>query len=108
MITSQPPRRAVAALFAVAAALGVTGCQTDGPQPISHVTCRPGSITIDLTNTGDRSARYTVTVAIKSAGTTFSVQYSSNAIEPGKTGRVTDDRPDDDETCTVTKVEVFS
>lgn len=108
MINRQQQRRIAAALLAAGALLGSTGCADSGPQPVTQVTCRPGAITIDLTNTGDRPARYTVTVAIDSAGTTFSVQYSSNTIQPGRTDRVADERPDDKETCTVTKVEVFS
>ena len=84
------------------------GCSTSAlPDPEAAVRCEPRSIEIILTNVGDRSAAYTVSVDIDRDGFTEREQYSSNAIAPGATATLTDDRPDDEETCKVASIEVF-
>lgn len=99
--------RAVLLAVALPFALALTSC-SEAVQPQTTVRCEPGSIRIEVTNVSDEAARYTVSVAIQTAGTTFNQQYSSDTVQPGATGTITDSRPDERETCTVTKVEVFS
>ena len=99
-------RRAPAGLLGLALAAALSGC-SDEPAPEAAVECRPGAIAIELTNVGDRAAAYTVAVEIDRAGLVETERYSSDDVAPGETTTIRDDRPDDQETCTVTSVEVF-
>jgi len=108
MTTHLPGRaRPLAAGLAVIGLL-LAGCQTQpGAQPRTAVTCTPGTISIAVTNVSSKPAKYTVTVDIERAGYTDSEQYSSNRVEPGATGTITDKLPDEKAKCTVTGVDVF-
>ncbi|MCW3156927.1 hypothetical protein [Micropruina sonneratiae] len=103
------PRRRLAALAApLTTLLLLAACQSPLPQPRTSISCDPGTVVIEVTNVGDEAARYTVSVTFVRAGDEEDEEYSSNKVEPGATATITDDRPDEPQTCRVTGVQVFA
>ena len=82
------------------------GCQTT-VQPRTSVVCPPGRVAVEVTNVSARAARYTVSVEFLRAEEKERDQYSSDRVEPGATATITDDRPDEAQTCRVTAVQVW-
>ena len=87
--------------------LTTTGCGDDGPPPQAEVTCPPGAVEISVTNRSTQVERYTVRVEFTRAGDTEHEEYSSDAVDPGSTGTITDSRPDEPQTCSIERTEVF-
>ena len=93
---------------ALCLSLGLTGCaDTQGPPPRVTVTCPPGQVDIAVTNRSTHLERYTVTVSFIRAGDTETDSYSSNGVAPGESATISDSRPDEEQTCSVDKTEVF-
>lgn len=87
--------------------LGLSGCGSDAPPPEVSVACPAGTVEVTVTNRASEVERYTVHVAFERAGDTEREAYSSNDVDPGATATVTDSRPDEPETCSIERTEVF-
>lgn len=100
--------RRLATTGCLAALLALTGCGgDDGPPPQAAVVCPPGEVAITVTNRSDVAQRYTVSVAFVRAGDTERESYSSDEVAPGASATITDSRPDEEQTCSIEKTEVF-
>jgi hypothetical protein len=87
--------------------LTATGCGDDAPPPQVEVACPPGAVDITVTNRSDEVERYTVRVAFTRAGDTEHEEYSSDAVAAGATATINDSRPDEPQTCSIDRTEVF-
>jgi multidrug efflux pump subunit AcrA (membrane-fusion protein) len=100
--------RRITATWCLAGVLALTGCgDDDGPPPQATVACPPGEVTVTVTNRSDVAERYTVSVAFVRAGDTERESYSSDEVAPGASATITDSRPDEEQTCSIEKTEVF-
>lgn len=105
-MTSPRTRRSRICALTGLGLLALSGCAS-GPTPDTAVRCDPGSVEIDITNVGDRTARYTVSVRFERAGYVENEMFSSNDVAPGATVTLSELRPDEPQSCTVTDVDVF-
>lgn len=94
--------------LALVALVPVAGCGSDdGPPPDVTVACPPGAVEVTVTNRSERTQRYTVSVAFVRAGDIERESLSSNDVAAGATATITDSRPDEAQTCSIEKTEVF-
>ncbi|MDT0214593.1 hypothetical protein Q9R29_11915 [Rothia sp. ARF10] len=94
-------------LAALGLVLALAGCGSDAPPPKVTVACPPGTVEVTVTNRASEVERYTVHVAFERAGDTEREAYSSNDVEPDATAKITDSRPDEPQTCSIERTEVF-
>ena len=86
--------------------LALAGC-SGGAEPTTAIRCDSANLEIDVTNTSDTTARYTIEYETTASDYTQNDKASTNDVKPGETVTVTVPVVEDQMTCRVLSTETF-